>query len=158
MPAPATGWITGTYDGKPLRLTWQHRSQQMDGQADGRPVHLQTHGDQVTGDDGGAVSLSVQWAPDRFDAHGTAPAGDVDLHFDWTAGSGQGEVGGQPVQMSFEEGDMEGTAFGGSVDVRYDPTSGHMQGRLGGKPLDATLTNLDETDFLQHLYLFAPGA
>jgi hypothetical protein len=158
--APQNGSIQGTLGGQDVNLAINRRAQTVDGDVLGHDVHVQTSqdGKSVSGSDGDAsVALTEDWQPTQVSLDGNARGGATDVHFDWTQKHGQGTVAGQPFFESWDDSNhVVGEGFGSSIDLQYDPISGHLQGNLGPSQLDVTVTNLDLTDVMQHVYLFAP--
>lgn len=147
---PAAGWVNGDFALAPVDLVFDRRQWTIDGSAVGRRVYLNIDhsAHTITGQLGRPVALSFTWSTQRWTVLGDG----VDLAVDWNGGSVSCASYGRRIQARFSL--KEGWIKGDSVDLKLQASSGRLTGKMNGVPVDATLTNLDLSDLLMHLYVF----
>lgn len=149
----------GTVSGPSADLVFDRRAWTVKGGVNGGAVDLFIDHEARTikgGANGSPVDLVFWWSTERIITRGGANLSQVELLLDWNAKTLTGTANNAPLRVSFdlETGRITGHAKNAAVDLAYDKVSGRISGGLAGRPFDATLTNLDLSDFLQHFYLF----
>ncbi|MHB2025463.1 MAG: hypothetical protein ACYCPQ_02310 [Elusimicrobiota bacterium] len=155
---PWRGSIDGSFNGAPVNLILDRRAWGLTGNIGQNGVNIgidNTNG-VITGTDGSmAVNLFVDWLPNVIRLSGTAGKSDYNAVIHVISGQMSGTAMGSPLQVSFS---MDGGIISGSntgpIALNYDVTSGSVNGIINGMPIDVTLTDMDISDFMEHLYLF----
>ncbi|MDE1977526.1 MAG: hypothetical protein KGI84_09760, partial [Elusimicrobia bacterium] len=119
-------------------------------------ININNENGTITGREGSApVALFFQWSPSVIRISGTDAGAAYNVTLSVTGGSISGTAEGSPIYATFrmDGGPIQGSNTG-NIALSYDVVSGRVNGTINGSPIDVTLTNLDLSDFMEHLYLF----
>ena len=155
---PSSGAIAGTFAGGPVNLVLNRYSWDITGRVGSSPVDvdIDNQNGTFTGEEGQSrVALFFQWSPDVIRISGTDAGNPYNVTLDVTGGVISGTAEGSPLRATFrmDGGPIQGSNTG-DISLNYDAVSGRVNGVINGSPIDVTLTDLDLSDFMEHLYLF----
>ncbi|HVA66087.1 MAG TPA: hypothetical protein VNK24_04080 [Elusimicrobiota bacterium] len=155
---PFSGTIAGTFAGGPVNLVLNRYAWDITGRVGSSPVdvNIDNQNGTFTGEEGQSrVALSFQWSPDIIRISGTDGGAPYDVTLNVTGGVISGTAEGAPLKAAFrmDGGPIQGSNTG-DISLNYDAVSGRVNGVINGSPIDVTLTDLDLSDFMEHLYLF----
>jgi hypothetical protein len=147
---PAYGTVSGGFSAAPVELAFDRRQWTIKGGAVGRAVDLKIDHEArtITGGLGGQLSLTFVWTPEYWVVTGDGAT--MQVH--WKKGTVIGAAFGHAIDARFDL--REGWIKGGMIDLQLDAPTGRLTGGAFGGQVDATLTNLDLSDLLMHLYVF----
>ena len=131
--------ITGTNGAFPYKLQINHEAKAIQGEANDQPINI-----------------GFEWSPEQVIYDGDAYGYPYHVEIVWKDGTAVGGIACSLLKTSFslEKGTFTGYLGDRNLNLTYDKVSGRVTGEFFKRPLDLVLTNLDFTDFIQHLYLF----
>ena len=155
---PFSGTIAGTFAGGPVNLILNRYAWDITGRVGSSPVSvdIDNQNGTFTGEEGQSrVALFFQWSPDVIRISGTDAGAPYNVTLNVTGGVISGTAEGSPLKATFrmDGGPIQGSNTG-DISLNYDVVSGRVNGVINGSPIDVTLTDLDLSDFMEHLYLF----
>lgn len=156
---PKQGWIKGTIGGKSYFVTIDRTAWTIKGTAGDKPVDIKINHEakkiQGFAHDSG-VDMGFTWSPEAYSLDGDAYGSPYWINISWPTGEANGGMACSMISLSWnmETGKLTGFLSDRKADVTYNKVSGRLTGDFFKRPIDLQITNLDLSDFIQHLYLF----
>jgi nucleoredoxin len=156
---PQKAWVKGTVGNTSFDITFDRTAWTITGKAGDRPVDIRIDhdGKKITGyaHDSG-VDLAFTWNTLEIAYDGAAYGTPFWMNIAWPQKMVYGGVSCTLMELSFDlsKGILDGYLGEKMTHLRLDAASGLLTGELFQRPVHLQLTNLDLSDFIQHIYLF----
>lgn len=158
-PPPKQGWVRGTIGTKNYEITIDRIAWTITGSNGAFPYNLKINHDAraIQGEaNNEPLNIGFEWSPEQVIYDGDAYGYPYHVEVVWKDGTAVGGIACSMLKTSFdlEKGTFSGYLGDRNVNLTYDKVSGRVTGEFFKRPLNLVLTNLDFSDFIQHLYLF----
>lgn len=156
---PKQGWVRGTIGNKTYEITLDRIAWTITGTNGAFPYNLKIdhEGRTIRGEaNDSPINLGFEWSPEQVIFDGDAYSYPYHVEINWKDGTANGGIACGLLKTSFnlENGTFTGYVSDKNLNLKYDKISGRVTGDFFKRPMNIVLTNLDFSDFIQHMYLF----